>query len=98
MFNYLVLNTGGHPDPTTDIYTALIINTRTLGYGETVFLATIDSDTHVPEAPNPIVFDVAVLNTRGHTDPNTGIYTVPLDGTYGFCDAESVKIVGNSLS
>ena len=30
------------------------------------------------------MFNVARLNTGGHYDPTTGIYTIPLDGTYEF--------------
>ena len=33
---------------------------------------------------NPIVFDYPILKTGGHYDPTTGIYTVPIDGTYEF--------------
>ena len=54
------------------------------GYADTSFLATIGSQTHTPGSPNPIVFEVAVHNTGGHYDPTTGIYTVPIDGTYEF--------------
>ena len=33
---------------------------------------------------DPIVFNYPVVNTGGYYDPTTGIYTVPLDGTYEF--------------
>ena len=49
---------------------------------DTSFLATISASTLTPS--DPIVFDDAILNTGGHYDPTTGIYTVPIDGTYEF--------------
>ena len=54
----------------------------TPGYSDTVFLARIVESRHTPS--NPIVFDDAVLNTGGHYDPTTGIYTAPINGTYEF--------------
>ena len=33
--------------------------------------------------PNPIVFNYAVLNSGGHYNVTSGIYTVPLDGVHG---------------
>ena len=50
------------------------------GYSGTSFLATFNTGTLTPG--DPIVFNYAVHNTGGHYDPTTGIYTVPLDGTY----------------
>ena len=32
----------------------------------------------------PLVFDVAFINSGGHYDSTTGIYTAPIDGTYEF--------------
>ena len=58
-------------------YCALLI-----GYSDTSFQATFDVDYLTPT--NPIVFNVARNNAGGHYDPTTGIYTVPLDGTYEF--------------
>ena len=46
------------------------------------FLATFDVNILVPT--DPIVFNVVVLNPGGHYDATSGIYTVPLDGTYQF--------------
>ena len=48
----------------------------------TSFLATFDITTLNPG--NPIVFNYLVHNAGGHYDPTTGIYTVPIDGTYEF--------------
>ena len=31
-----------------------------------------------------MVFNHPVLNTGGYYDPTTGIYTIPIDGTYEF--------------
>ena len=53
-----------------------------LGYSGTAFLATFDTGSLPPG--NPIVFNYPVINTGGHYNPTTGIYTVPLDGTYEF--------------
>ena len=50
------------------------------GYSDTSFLATFDCGTLTPT--DPIVFNYPVHNAGGHYDPTTGIYTVPLDGTY----------------
>ena len=33
---------------------------------------------------DPVVFDNVMLNTGGHYDPTTGVYTVPVDGDYEF--------------
>ena len=52
------------------------------GYSDTSFLATFNELYITPT--DPIVFDNAVLNTGGHYDPTTGIYTVPIDDTYEF--------------
>ena len=52
------------------------------GYSDASFLATVDYDPNDP--PDPIVFNVAVLNPGCHYDVTTGIYTVPLDGIYQF--------------
>ena len=60
------------------------------GYADTSFLATIGSQTHTPS--NPIVFDVAFLNSGGHYNATTGIFTVPIDGTYEFI----VHILGDN--
>ena len=49
-------------------------------YSGTSFLATFDTDSVTPG--DPIVFNYIVHNTGGYYDPTTGIYTVPLDGTY----------------
>ena len=43
---------------------------------------TFDTVSLTPN--DPIVFNYPVHNTGGHYDPNTGIYTVPIDGTYEF--------------
>ena len=53
------------------------------GYSGLSFLATFDVGTLIP-VNNTIVFNYPVLNSGGHYDPTTGIYTVPLDGTYEF--------------
>ena len=50
------------------------------GYYATSFLATFSVGSLTPT--NPIVFDVTRLNPGGHYDNTTGIYTVPIDGTY----------------
>ena len=52
------------------------------GYSGTSFLATFDASPMTPT--DPIVFNYPVHNTGGHYDSTTGIYTVPLDGTYEF--------------
>ena len=52
------------------------------GYSGTSFLASFDAGTLTPG--DPIVFNYPVHNAGGHYDPTTGIYTVPLDGTYEF--------------
>ena len=52
------------------------------GYSSISFLATFDTDTLIPT--NPIVFNYPVHNAGGYYDSITGIYTVPLDGTYEF--------------
>ena len=52
------------------------------GYSGISFLVTFDDFTLTPE--DPIVFNYPVINTGGHYDPTTGIYTVPIDGTYEF--------------
>ena len=52
------------------------------GYSDKTFLATFDVYTLTPT--NPIVFNYPVYNAGGHYDSTTGIYTVPLDGTYEF--------------
>ena len=36
--------------------------------------------THTPTIP--IVFPIPLQNSGGHYDRTTGIYTVPIDGTY----------------
>ena len=51
-------------------------------YSGTSFLATFDTDTLTPT--DPIVFNYPVHNAGGHYDSATGIYTVPIDGTYEF--------------
>ena len=51
------------------------------GYAGTAFLATIDAGT-ISTVPNPIIFNETRYNPGGHYDPETGIYTVPLDGFY----------------
>ena len=63
--------------------TALLFNIFLflLGYSETTFLATITLGT---TPANPLVFDVAVINTGGFYNAATGIYTVPVDGVYEF--------------
>ena len=50
------------------------------GYSDTSFLATFDTSPVTPT--NPIVFNYAVLNPGNQYNSTTGIYTVPLDGTY----------------
>ena len=52
------------------------------GYSGTAFLATFDTDTLTPT--DPVVFNYPIHNTGGHYNSTTGIYTVPLDGTYEF--------------
>ena len=49
-------------------------------YSDTSFLATFRTDIATPT--DPIVFDYPVHNSGGHYNSTTGIYTVPLDGTY----------------
>ena len=51
------------------------------GYADTAFLTTIDAGTISP-VPNPIIFNETRYNPGGYYDPETGIYTVPLDGFY----------------
>ena len=51
-----------------------------LGYSDFTFLATFD--TISPAVTQPIIFNNAVVNPGGHYDNETGIYTVPIDGTY----------------
>ena len=41
-------------------------------------------DTHPVLVSDPIVLNYPVHNTGGHYDPTTGIYTIPIDGTYEF--------------
>ena len=67
----------------TEICTALLFNIFLFlsGYSETTFLATITLGT---TPANPLVFDVAVINTGGFYNTATGIYTVPVDGVYEF--------------
>ena len=50
------------------------------GYFGTSFLATFDTSPVTPG--NPIVFNYPLVNAGGHYDSTTGIYTVPIDGTY----------------
>ena len=52
------------------------------GYSETSFFATFDTSPVTPT--DPIVFNYPLHNTGGHYDPTTGIYTIPLGGTYEF--------------
>ena len=52
-----------------------------LGYADTTFLAAFTEDLVSPVS-DPIVFDFSIINPAGHYDPTTGIYTVPLNGTY----------------
>ena len=52
-----------------------------VGYADTAFLATINAGTISP-VPNPIIFNETRHNPGGHYDPETGTYTVPLDGLY----------------
>ena len=54
-----------------------------LGYGDTLFLATIGAGV-VTQVPSRLVFDEIRLNPGGHYDGTTGIYTVPIDGIYEF--------------
>ena len=51
------------------------------GYANASFLATMDVGTISP-VPDPIIFNYARFNPGGNYDTTTGIYTVPLDGTY----------------
>ena len=51
-----------------------------VGYSNLAFLATFD--TRNPGDTNPVIFNDAVLNPGSHYDNETGIYTVPIDGTY----------------
>ena len=53
-----------------------------LGYSDTTFFAGIEVDFETPA--DPIDFDDDRINPGGHYDASTGIYTVPLDGTYEF--------------
>ena len=48
----------------------------------TSFLATFSSFN--PAVTNPLVFDNALLNSGGHYNSGSGIYTVPLNGDYEF--------------
>ena len=53
-----------------------------VAYSDTTFIATFSVYTLVPT--DPIIFNYPVLNPGGHYDVTSGIYTVPLDGTYQF--------------
>ena len=66
----------------TSYYCSLNKTFSTLGYSDTSFLATFETSLVITS--DPIVFNYPVHNTGGHYDPTTGIYTVPLDGTYEF--------------
>ena len=46
-------------------------------------MATISENTVSPVL-DPIMFDETRINSGGHYDPTTGIYTVPQDGVYEF--------------
>ena len=63
------------------IYAVLMILRSIVDYADTTFLATINAGTISP-VPNPIIFNETRYNPGGHYDPQTGIYTVPLDGLY----------------
>ena len=58
----------------------IIFSTTFLGYSDSAFFATFD--TRSPTVTNPIIFNNALLNPGDHYNPETGIYTVPVDGTY----------------
>ena len=58
------------------------LQTFSIGYGSTSFLATLDYDPGTPD--DPIIFNIAPLNLGGHYDVTSGIYTVPVDGVYEF--------------
>ena len=65
-----------------DLICGILILLRSIkGYADTAFLATIDAETVSP-VPDPIIFNETRYNPGGHYDPETGIYTVPLDGLY----------------
>ena len=66
----------------TSYYWSLSNLFSTLGYSDTSFFATFETSLVITS--DPIVFNYPVHNTGGHYDPTTGIYTVPLGGTYEF--------------
>ena len=47
------------------------------------FLATFRAK-YITPVPEPIIFDDARINSGGYYNPNTGLYTAPLYGTYEF--------------
>ena len=55
----------------------------TSDYADTLFLATIGAGLVTP-VPDPIVFNETRLNPGSHFDSTTGIYTIPMNGTYEF--------------
>ena len=61
----------------------LLINEVISGYSGLSILATFDVSTLIL-VNDTIVFNYPVLNTGGHYDSTTGIYTAPIDGTYEF--------------
>ena len=69
-----------------------------VGYDDFTFLATISVNPVTP-VPTPVVFDDAQINSGGHYDPTTGIYTVPLNGIYEFyVQIESYQDTDNDWS
>ncbi len=50
------------------------------GFSDASFLATFSDSAVTPS--DPLVFDFNLLNPGGHYDNSTGIYTVPVTGTY----------------
>ena len=64
-------------------YKLLFVSCSSAGYANLTFLATIRA-FYVTLVPEPIIFDDARINSGGYYNPNTGLYTAPLNGTCEF--------------